>query len=307
MPPRGLGQPRDPASVQHVGDLGGVVVAAADAHLEHGTQRWRRGGDRRRRGVVREEDAVAFQVAEVDQHVGPLGRSQHQPAHRYGAIPQTSLGADLPHVGPGQPEAENAGVAAVEDPQPVQPWLDVEVWPHLAVDEHHIAEVLADPGGAGDVARRVPEGAVAGEEPVLDYQWDLERPRRQAVGIVWRAGVELVAQHVRAGQPRNNVQPGRPESVVMEPLQPRAHVRRRIWIQHTLCLAVTEPVRRHGRIPVAVRGDEAAMKVRHDPHVTAERGEARIHGQPRRIHARQLVRVVDACRRAVLAGEHDPE
>ena len=44
---------------------------------------------------------AAREAAEVDDHVGPLGRCEHQLAHPYRTVPHAALGADLPHRGAG--------------------------------------------------------------------------------------------------------------------------------------------------------------------------------------------------------------
>ena len=66
------------------------------------------------------------QGAEVDEDVGTLGRCQHEPAHAYRSIPQPTLGADLPHPRARQAQRQDARVAAVQEPQPVQPRLHVK-------------------------------------------------------------------------------------------------------------------------------------------------------------------------------------
>jgi hypothetical protein len=75
---------------------------------------------------------------------------------------------------PGRRRVKDAGVAPVQEPPPIETGLDVEMGPDLAVDQHDVAEVLADPGRARNVAGRVEEGAVVAEKPILDHQRHLE-------------------------------------------------------------------------------------------------------------------------------------
>jgi hypothetical protein len=110
--------------------------------------------------VVLHHEPAAGELAEVDEHVCPLGRREHQPLHRHRLVPHPALGADLPETRATDVEAEDPRVAAVEDPQAVHARLHLEEGPHLAVDEHDVAEVLADPGGAGNVARGIEERPV---------------------------------------------------------------------------------------------------------------------------------------------------
>src|SRR6185437_98281 len=102
----------------------------------------------------------------------------------------------------------------------VQPRLRLQVRPHLAVDQHHVAEVLADPGDAGNVADRVPEGAVVVELAVLDHQRDLVAAAGEPGRVRLRAGVVGVPDDVGGGEPGEDVQPGNPVDVIVEPHQP---------------------------------------------------------------------------------------
>ena len=77
-------------------------------------------------------------------------------------------------------EVQDPRVAAVQDPKTVHARFDVEIWPHLAVDQHHVAEILADPDHAFDVACRVKELSVSAELAVLDHERNFVRSARNA-------------------------------------------------------------------------------------------------------------------------------
>ncbi len=95
-------------------------------------------------------------------------------------------------------EDQEAGVAAVQEPEPVAARLDLQQGPGAAIDDHRVAEDLRVPDrrhvalgdvGTGEVvevgaARRVEERAVRGEGAVLDGDRDLvvARPRGVAEG-----------------------------------------------------------------------------------------------------------------------------
>ncbi len=57
-------------------------------------RRQRRGGRRYRRGGrhVVQDERPPLEAAEVDDHVGSLGRREHQPVHPYRAVPHAALG-----------------------------------------------------------------------------------------------------------------------------------------------------------------------------------------------------------------------
>ena len=93
-----------------------------------------------------------------------------------GHVPHAALGTDLPQARTADVEAQDPRVASVQDPEAVHPGLDVQKRPHLAVDQHGVAEVLPDPGGARDVAPRVPERPVRVELAILHDQRDLVGP-----------------------------------------------------------------------------------------------------------------------------------
>src|SRR4029450_9084650 len=133
-------------------------------------------------------------------------------------------GDDLAHARAGDVEVEDARVASVQDPEAVQARLDLEVRPDLAVDEHHVAEVLADPGRVVEVADRVEEPPVVVELPVLDDERHLVLAVGQAVRIAGPAGVELVPEDVGAGEAGEDVQARRPEAVIVEPVERGGHL-----------------------------------------------------------------------------------
>ena len=179
--------------------------------------------------------------------------------------------------------------------------------PDLAVDEHHVAEVLADPGRAGDVARWVEERAVRVELPVLDHERDLVGAAGDPDRVRLGAGVVLVAEDVGSGEPGEDVQSRGAETVVVEPEQRGRHLRLLVRVVDRLRLARAEPVRRHRRVAVAVGGDEAAMQVGHQPHLVAERRQPGVDRDPARVLRRQLVAEVDVERRAALGDDRHPE
>ena len=93
-------------------------------------------------------------VAEVDDHVGPLGGAHQQPLELHRRGQEAALGADLPERQVVlQLQDQEAAVAAVQDPEAVAALLDVEVRPGGAVDEHRRAEELRLPDRR-DVAPR---------------------------------------------------------------------------------------------------------------------------------------------------------
>ena len=94
-----------------------------------------------------------------------------------------------------------------------------------------VAEVLADPGRAGDVAGRVEERPVGVELPVLDDQRDLVGPAGDPDRVGLCAGVELVAEDVGGGEPGEDIQARRPEAVVVEPQQRGRHLRRLVRVE----------------------------------------------------------------------------
>jgi hypothetical protein len=213
--------------------------------------------------VVLHHQTSAGEPAEVDEHVRPFGGSEHQLVHRHRLIPHSALGADLPEARTADIEVQNACVAAVQDAEPVHARLDVEERPHLAVDEHDVSEVLADPGGSRDAARRIQEGPVWIELAVLDDKRDLVGAAGDADRVWLCAGVVLVADDVGGSEPREHVQPGGPESVVVEPEQRGWHLRQLVRVVNALRLAGAEAVRGHRRVAVARCCDEAAVQVGH--------------------------------------------
>src|SRR5436189_4203371 len=110
--------------------------------------------------MVRHHECLACELAEIDEDIGALGRGHHEIFHRNGDVPHTALGSDLPEVWTTNVEVEDPSVTAVQDPEPVHTRLDVEEWPDLAVNEHHVTEVLPDPSHAFDVTCRIEERPV---------------------------------------------------------------------------------------------------------------------------------------------------
>jgi hypothetical protein len=265
------------------------------------------GVDRRTRLVVPQQQRLPGNAAEVDDHVGPLGRCEHELVDLDRAIPHTALGPDLPEADAADVEAEDARVAAVQDPEPIHPGLDLEERPDLAVDQHRVPEVLADPGGALDVARRVEERSVSVEAAVLNHQRDLVRAAGNPDRIRLGAGVVLVTEDVRSGEPREHVQPRGAEPVVVKPEQRGGHLRQLVRVEDGLGLAGAEPVRCDRRVAVAVGSDEAAVEVRHQPHLVPERRQPRVDRDPVRIGGGKVVGEADLQGGAALRHDRHAE
>src|SRR6266540_6713818 len=107
-------------------------------------------------------------------------------------------------------ETEDAGITAVQDPEAVHARLDLEERPNLAVDEHRVAEVLADPGDALDVTGRVEERPVRVELAVLHDERDLVGAAGNPDRVRFVAGVELVANNVGVSGGRGEFHPPAP-------------------------------------------------------------------------------------------------
>src|SRR5262249_52549055 len=91
-------------------------------------------------------------------------------------------------------------IRGVQNPEAVLSWLNFEVGPHLAVDQHRVAEELGDPNGrnpriwiAPIVLNGIEKGAVRAEEPILNDQRDLV----SAIGKV-EFVLDVVAEQVDA-------------------------------------------------------------------------------------------------------------
>ena len=281
----------DEARLQWVAEIGGAPGQAArdgcrarlgdprsDPDLHHLRQGGCRGGDsvgdRSRRLMVAHWQPLARDRPEVYYHIGPLGRGEHQLRHRHGRVPQAALRADLRHLDARDIEVQDPCVATVQDAEPVQARLDVQERPNLPVDQHHVAEVLADPGHTGDVAGRVKERPVRVELPVLDDQRDLVGPTRNPDRVRLPASVELVAEDVGGGEPGEHVQPRRAQTMVVEPQERRRHLRQLVRVEDGLRLPETKSVWRDRGVAVAVGGNKPTVKMGHHPHLVAERGQA---------------------------------
>jgi hypothetical protein len=201
-------------------------------------------------------------------------------------------------------EVEDAGVAPVQDAQAVEAGLDVEERPHLPVDQHRVAEVLADPGHTGDVAHRIVEGAVVIELAVLDHERDLVRPAWEAVCIVGPTGVELVAQEVSGGEAGKDIQACGAHRMVVEPEECR---RLLVGIVDGLRLARPESVRSDCRTAVTRCRDEAAMQMRHHTHLMSERYQPRVDWDPGGIGGGEIVSEPHGHRGVLLCHERHPE
>ncbi len=168
-------------------------------------------------GLVRSEVAQHVaphrDVGEVDDEVSALGQPHEKPVavgrgQVHGCGQEATLVADGPDLDThdvGEVEDQEAGLAAVEEAQPVAALLDDLERPRVAVDHDRVAEELRVPD-RGEVRVRdearvlrrgaveelaavgVEEGAVLVERPVLDRDRDL------VVGLVGR---ELVSLHRR--------------------------------------------------------------------------------------------------------------
>src|SRR5262245_9245289 len=161
--------------------------------------------------------ALALEHAEVHDYIGPLGRREHQLRHRHGNVPQSALSPDLPHPRAGDIEVQDPCVATIQDAEPVQARLDLQERPYLPVDQHHVAEVLADPGHTGDGAGGVKERPVGVDLPVLDDQRDLITATWNPDWVRLLASVVPVAEDVGSGEPGKYVQPRRAQSMIVEP------------------------------------------------------------------------------------------
>ncbi|MFC5041181.1 hypothetical protein [Ornithinimicrobium kibberense] len=195
-------------------------------------------------------------VREVEDDIRPLGRGHQQTQAVLRQVvrrgQEAAVVADL--VGPdpgdaGEVEDEEARAAAVEQPQPVAPLLDLVEGPRPAVDDERVPEELRVPdgvdGAVGHVGTlvaveegpgvRVEQRPVGVERAVLDRQRQLvgRHPTPAArtdrgVGRQHRApagpgvgdlvlAVRASPQQVEAGGPGIHVEPGDAQGVVVEP------------------------------------------------------------------------------------------
>jgi hypothetical protein len=233
------------------------------------------GGHRARRAGVRHEQRLAREPAEVADHVEPLGWGHYQPMC-VGRVhwQQPALGADDDRrhgrsaVGRRDPQIQDPGVAAIEHPEPVHRGLHGQFRPDLAVDQHHVPEVLADPRPVRRRWRdRVQQRPVWAELPVLHHHHQLvgaDRAGQQRVA----AGVEGVAQQVAAGQPGDHVHPRIPEVMVVIPRQGGWLL---IRVGHRLGCPGPERIRLRERVAVIIARDEPAVQVGQDPHLGERR------------------------------------
>ena len=176
--------------------VGGVEVDAGDAATEGLV-----GSD------VAEHVVADRHVGEVDDQIGPLGQAHQQPVavvggevHRGGE--EAALVADRPDLDAGdlaEVEDQEAGLAAVEEPEPVAALLDGLERPGVAVDHDRVAEELGVPDrrdvgvgmyGPGDAVEEGPgvgveQRPVGVERAVLDRDGDLvvRLVRRELVAL----------------------------------------------------------------------------------------------------------------------------
>jgi hypothetical protein len=166
-------------------------------------------------------------------------------------------------------------VRGVQDAEAILAWLDLQERPHLAVDQHRVAEELGNPHGwharirvAAIVLHRIEQRAVRVEEPVLDHQRDLER----AVGKI-EVVLDAVTEQIDARQPGEVVQPGRAQRVVVVP-----ELRRGLIIRIVVGPPLEEgpgprEIVREPRlgIAVALRQNFMSMQVDDRPHLRLSR------------------------------------
>src|SRR6266542_2429205 len=240
---------RAPGQTRRDSGWPGLSNRSSHAELHHLRQlrRWIR--DRTRRPVIHHHESRAGEPAEIDKHIGTLGRRHYQTSGSHWSVPHPAVGSDLPEVQTTKIDVQNPGVAAVQDSETVHARFDVEIWPHLAIDQHHVAEILADPNHAFDVARWIKEFAVCAELSVLDDERNFVRVARNSDGVGLVARVVLVAKKIGGGQSCKDVEPCRTEAVIVEPQQ---RCRLLVWIIDGLCVAWTEAVWRDGWVAVAV-------------------------------------------------------
>ena len=198
------------------------------------------------------EGGAGRNAGEVDDHVRPLGVGdrQRRQLHRLGQEPavrtelpdrQRRRGRPGGRVG-GDLERQEAGVAGVEDPQPVAARLDRQHRPGAPVDRHgvrhhgrtpdrrHVAVRIVRPGEGRRAGGRVALRTVDVERPVLDHQRDLVPPSvvatvvEPSVPVGSRAGQHpgrqvrrSAAQQVEAERADVVVEPGEAERVVVVP------------------------------------------------------------------------------------------
>ena len=155
--------------------------------------------------MIHQHEPCAGKPAEIDKHVGSLGRSQYQTSGSDWNIPQAGIGSDLPEVQAADVDVQDASIAAVQDPEPIHARLNIEEWPDLAVDQHNVTEVLADPGHAFDVARRVEKRPVEIELAILDNERNLVRSAGNADRIRLRTRIKFIPENVSCGEPGKNV------------------------------------------------------------------------------------------------------
>jgi hypothetical protein len=91
-------------------------------------------------------------------------------------------------------------VAAIQDSKSIQSRLDVEVRPHFAIDEHRVAEILANPNDARDVAGWISERPIRVELTILNDRRYFVRSSGNANGIGLEARIKFVTKDVRRGE-----------------------------------------------------------------------------------------------------------
>ena len=174
------------------------------------------------------------------------------------------------------------------------------IWPDLAVDQHDVAEILADPSHSFDVARWVKELSVSAELAILDHERNFVRSARNADRVGFYPGVVLVAKNVGSGQSCKDVEARRAQTVIVEPEKRRRHLRQLIAVVDHLRVARAEPVWRNCGVTVAVSINEAAVQMRHHAHVISKRSQTRIDWNPVRVKFRKVTGVADIERCATL-------
>src|SRR4029453_9476488 len=194
-----------------------------------------------------------------------------------------------------------------QDPESVHARFDVKEWPHLAIYEHDVAKIFADPDRTFDVARWVKESAVRIELAILDNQRNLVRSARNADRVGLSAGVELVAEDVASSESSKHVEPSGSETVIVEPESRSRILWQLVGVMDSLCIARAEPVRGNCRVAAAISRDKSTVQMRHQAHLITERCEPRINWNPVGVGFRKIMRIADIKRRSRLCHYSHPQ
>ena len=164
--------------------------------------------------IVTQDDLRSRSKAgKIDDHVKTLRRRHAEVVKRQWRIDQAAVGPDqvegdqLPGVRRIlQPHVVDPGRRAIQHAEAVFALFDIEIRPHLAIDQHLVAvEMILQ-------SRRVIQRAVRIELTVLDHQGNLEFTGRQT-----QAGLETVTQEVKPGQAHVDIQARDPQCMIVVP------------------------------------------------------------------------------------------